>query len=1433
MKEIIKTDIELCVGCNRCVRECPMELANITYQDEDGNIKVKLDHEKCISCGRCVISCRHKARQYEDDTARFFDDLAAGVSISLIAAPSIKANIPDYKRLFTYLRNIGVKKIYDVSLGADICIWAHVRYIEKTGFAPLITQPCSSIVTYCEAYRHDLLDKLSPIHSPMACISICMKQYEGITDRIAALSPCIAKSDEFEATGLAQYNVTFSRLQEYINKNDIELPAEETTFDHYESGIGSLFAMPGGLKENIEFFLGKEIHVTTAEGFSVYEKLNTYAAMSDEILPEIFDVLNCIEGCNIGSACIYEKNVFEIDYVMKDSRSTALSNRDKEYFKELYKEYDDKFDLSHFIREYKPIHTHHPQICEEDIERAFELLGKDDFDKQNVNCGACGSETCYKMARKIALGVNIPVNCVVKSMEDAKKEHKENLEFHSKLAMMEKMREADERVRLMLDATPLSVNFWDKDLNLIDCNQESIKLFKVADKQQLIDRFSELSPEFQPDGTPSKEGVVEHVKETFKTGYECCEWMHCTLDGEPLPTEITLVRVEDKGESMVMTYARDLREHKQMMRSVQRRDMLLETVSLVADILLAADDGTEIGASITKSMGLIGQAVDVDHVQIWKNVEINGELHYVNTYHWSSELGMRIESVPLGLEFPYSKAPGWENIFIRGDYINSPFSKLPREQQEFLDGFEIKSIAMIPLFLHDVFWGFFDLTDCHQERFFLEDEINILRSASLLMANALLRDETMQNTRATAAKLEVMVHALESAQLTVSSMFESNPHINVLFDSSFRVVDCNPAAFKFMRFDTKEDLLNGFVERMTKSIPEFQANGNPSIPLSVRLITAAKEGSVKFETELVIEGDKKILNVEMQRIPYEESFAIVAYVFDMTDIHEREMELIRRDAQLREAVEEARAANQAKSAFLSNMSHEIRTPMNAILGITEIQFQNESLEPDVKEAFDKIYNSGDMLLGIINDILDLSKIEAGKMELIIDDYKIASLINDTAQLNMMRIGSKPIQFTLDVDENLPAVLTGDELRVKQIINNLLSNAFKYTEEGTVNLMVSLEKAGDEERSGITIVLRVSDTGQGMTKEQVAKLFDEYSRFNQQANRKTEGTGLGMSITYNLVSMMNGRIDVESEPGKGTVFTVRILQGVADSATLGKDLAENLRQFRMSSTEQMKRVQITREPMPYGSVLVVDDVETNIYVAKGLLAPYSLKVDSADSGFSAINKIKNGNVYDIVFMDHMMPVMDGIEATKAIRDLGYKGSVIALTANALAGQAELFLDNGFDDFISKPIDLRQLNSVLNKFIRDKHNTDGASKGTEHQGDGFIDAPPPALPKKPAINLSPRFAEIFARDANKTLALLNELCGKHEGLSDDDIQAYSISVHGIKSALAGIGQKELSDFALELEKAARSSDIGIISARTPEFIKQLSEFTDEITPKAAPD
>jgi len=519
----------------------------------------------------------------------------------------------------------------------------------------------------------------------------------------------------------------------------------------------------------------------------------------------------------------------------------------------------------------------------------------------------------------------------------------------------------------------------------------------------------------------------------------------------------------------------------------------------------------------------------------------------------------------------------------------------------------------------------------------------------------------------------------------------------------------------------------------------------------------------------------------------------------------------------------AEQASHYKSAFLANMSHEIRTPMNAILGIAEIQLQTGNLAPDTNYAFGKIYESGDLLLNIINDILDLSKIEAGKMELTLSKYDIPSLIHDTAQLIRFRYNSNPLEFFIHVDENTPLEFLGDELRIKQILNNLLSNAFKYTDNGEIEFNVSFEPVDDDKQDeNVILIFKVRDTGQGMNQEQLDVLFDEYTRFNNEVNRATTGTGLGMSITKQLVNLMNGEIKAESEPDKGTIFTVRIPQKRVNQSVCGPEFTEKLRDINFIVSSITKKTQFFREYMPYGSVLIVDDTESNIYVTKGMLLPYGLKIDTASSGFEAIDKIKNGNIYDIIFMDHMMPKMDGIEAVKIIRDMDYKNNIVALTANAIVGRAEMFLQNGFDGFISKPIDSRELNFYLNELIRNKKPAEVIEKARKEQREKNI------IVTENESGIYKEKIMFFKKDAENAIFVLEDLVKKLPDINANETELYKITVHGIKSALANIGEKSLSNTAYILEKSAEDRNFSILTKNTFPFINSLKTLFERLSP-----
>jgi len=528
-------------------------------------------------------------------------------------------------------------------------------------------------------------------------------------------------------------------------------------------------------------------------------------------------------------------------------------------------------------------------------------------------------------------------------------------------------------------------------------------------------------------------------------------------------------------------------------------------------------------------------------------------------------------------------------------------------------------------------------------------------------------------------------------------MLDATPLGAIYWDKNLKCIDCNEESVRLFGVTDKQEYLDRFMDLS----PEYQPDGSISKKKSLEYVKKAfDDGYCRFEwMHRKIDGEPIPCEVTLIRVEYEGDHSVLGYTRDLRELKQMMKEIERRDSQLEAALKAAQNANTAKSKFLANISHEIRTPMNVILGVTESYLQNENVPQEYQDGYEKIYNAGELLLHIINDILDLSKIDSGKFDLVPLKYETASLINDAAHMNTIRFQHKPIKFILLVDEDIPLELIGDELRIKQILNNLLSNAFKYTDAGKVTLSFSVEKPSHE--SQINLIIRVSDTGQGMTAEQVKLLFEEYIRFNSESNRNISGTGLGMAITHNLVSMMNGKLSVDSAPGRGTVITVRIPQGLAGSGTIGREAAEKFKAFKFTTASQKKIRKIDREPMPYGRVLVVDDMKSNLDVAVLLLSPYQLQIEIAESGREAIALIKKKKEYDIIFMDHMMPDMDGIETTRKIRALGYKLPVFALTANALAWKQGAFLENGFDGYIFKPIDIRQLNDTLNKYVRDKY------------------------------------------------------------------------------------------------------------------------------------
>jgi len=733
-----------------------------------------------------------------------------------------------------------------------------------------------------------------------------------------------------------------------------------------------------------------------------------------------------------------------------------------------------------------------------------------------------------------------------------------------------------------------------------------------------------------------------------------------------------------------------------MVSKLEHQDKILYSMNDMA-ALLSGSKIEDFDADLPNCLGMMARSINADNVRIFKNFTVNGKLCFSRIYQWAKENYLAPASTMVYEE----DLPETFGILSAGRCINSLIASFPETDRRLFDSHKILSILIIPVFIHDSFWGMVSFDNSKSERIFSAEEENIMRSGALIMANALQRNES--------EKALILAH------------------------------------------------------------------------------------------------------------------------------------------------EEAVASTQAKSHFLANMSHEMRTPLNAIIGLSDLILGANRLRGEDSENLGKIYSSGMTLLGIINDILDLSKIESGKFEIIPVEYDLPSLINDTVTVSSVYIGSKTIEFRLHIDANLPALLFGDDLRIKQIFNNILSNAFKYTQEGFVLWSLSSERAG----GSVWLVSTIKDTGIGIRPGNLKKLFSAYNQVDTRSNRKVEGTGLGLSIAKRLAEMMDGDITVESEYGKGSTFTVRFRQGLVSEAVIGTEVAEKLQNFHYYKHKLDLNTKLIRANLSYARVLVVDDIAANLDVARGLMKPYNMQIDCVTSGAAAVNLIRENKVkYNAVFMDHMMPDMDGIEATRIIRqEIGTEYAknlpIIALTANAIVGNEELFLQNGFTAFLSKPIDIVVLDTAINRWVRDRElekklnmEQPAASEEKTDRRNGknsrrnILDRRTGADRRgideweMSGINIK-KGLDYFGGDENIFFDVLKSyventppLLDKMRELYKENLDKYKVIVHGIKSSSRSIGADAIGSQAEALERAAKEANFSFISMNNYEFIQKTERLIEKI-------
>ena len=562
------------------------------------------------------------------------------------------------------------------------------------------------------------------------------------------------------------------------------------------------------------------------------------------------------------------------------------------------------------------------------------------------------------------------------------------------------------------------------------------------------------------------------------------------------------------------------------------------------------------------------------------------------------------------------------------------------------------------------------------------------------------------------------------------------------------------------------------------------------------------------------------LNFSLARDFHDDPYCIVCFVYDLTK--EKNM------------LEEVVRANEAKSQFLANMSHEIRTPINGILGMDSVLLK-ECHDENLREYAKNIQSAGQSLLSIINDILDISKIESGKMEILTIRYQLFSVLNDCYNLTKIKLQNKPVSFIMQINEKLPSWLYGDEVRIRQIINNFLSNAVKYTKEGNITFELDFEEKTDEQ---ILLVITVRDTGIGIKEEDLGKLFESFTRIEEKRNRNIEGTGLGLNLTKNLVNLMGGEVFAESTYGKGSCFTAKIPQKIADAKPMG-DFGKRYQQY-LSTSDDDKLSFLA----PDAKILVVDDVTMNLKVVEGLLKATKIQIDTAVSGSECLECVKT-TPYQMIFLDHMMPEMDGLETLEHMNNLADNPNaqtpVIMLTANAIVGAKEEYIEAGFTDYLTKPIRETELLEMILKYLPEELVCENGGQGIEKSQDAQ-DMEQPEAGGEGAEPLQ-RLEQLEGLDVKTGLTycmneedfyieMLQEFLQADKAsqlkhfLAEEDWDNYRTTVHALKSTSLTIGAAHLSGEAKALEMAAKEGNMDYIWSHHDGVMDEYKELTDHL-------
>lgn len=1086
----------------------------------------------------------------------------------------------------------------------------------------------------------------------------------------------------------------------------------------------------------------------------------------------------------------------------------------------------------------------------------------------------------------------------------------------------------------LLSMAGIGIWGWNIPNNFVWYNEEALKMMGYS-KSEMRGTIGEWKANHHPKDLLRSTQLLKNYLEGNLPTYECeirirCQdgnhiWVRNTgkiiaRDAQGKPTKLIGIyknidelkhlqqRLEQALESLKSHYIlmENMAENHAM--EIVEQNMLLLTISRISKKILITHPKTEFQELVQDCLYLLGESIGKNRIYIWKDcINTMGKLCCTQIYEWVRGVEP-IQGKVQFEEIAYEELPNFEAAVKEDKCLNSLLRDLSDSEKRILEPQGIKTILIAPIAVNGKRWGFIGVDNCKDEQLFTAVEENMILMSGSMLASAIEKRDTEAALREMEERTQIMLNA--------------TPLCCNLWTSDFYNMSCNDEAVRLFELSSQQEYLDRFYELS----PKYQPCGKLSDELAAKWISKAfQEGYCRFEwLHQKLDGTPIPAEITLVRIKYKDDFIVAGYTRDLREQKAMMKELKTKEA-LRRARDKALLNSKAKSNFLANMSHEIRTPMNAISGFAEMILREHASETTIEYA-KGIKNACNNLINIINDILDISKIESGKLEIFNSSYELASLLNDVITISRMRLGKKPLTFITNIDSKLPAQLIGDEIRIRQILLNILSNAIKFTAEGYIALRVF----GVMEGNKIILRFTVRDSGIGIRPEDLERLFEEFERINTTKNRGIEGTGLGLAISKQLCELMGGFIQVESTYGEGSEFTAVIPQEYSSHEPLAQVrekknvlLYEPREHYRFSIAKSLENldcnciscenqlefdesisilpydyiltaalylekvqdmVQNNRMSVPVAifaeyeekvntgklstilspvnclqladllngqhddadfskhnthkicfiapsaRVLVVDDNLVNLQVAKGLMEPYKFTVDTAKNGVEAIQMVKQEE-YDLVFMDHMMPDMDGVDATIAIRNL--EGSryqnlpIIALTANALVGTREMFIREGMNDFLAKPIELKKLVHILNKWLPPYKLVKELipepvkkTEGTESWDISCVDTEKGILMvggnKEQYLQI---LSSYYEDNKQKSVSLLGHI-------RKNDFIAFRTEVHALKSTSATIGAVILSSMAAKLEAAAQKKDVFYINEHIDEFLICLQQVLEEI-------